>query len=493
MRRIALVLLPVLVLAACASAQKTGDQAAATGDWKTAEANYAQVLRDDPNNPEKRARWQDARTKALQGAIDKSRACQVAQDWECAFAEADYLVRMEPGSTDYAAVRAEVGRQAAYGRLSRARQAAQVRDHRTAFASLAAARAASNDPALQAEASKLQPTIVAGAVKDALALRTQQQYPQALELLTAAANLDGSVRPTLDQTRAEYDRWIDGQYEAQARQGDAFMRERRFAEAAASYDAALKLKKGGRAEPLLRYARALQAGDGAVQRKDWPAATRAYDEAVKTGMDGTNGYAQVQLDRVQLRPYAIRVRSALVRPIRPDGRPWTGHPGPGFQRVLGLLANAAMDGKGNALITGIDLYDALPHENRPNLVAIVTLPDGRQFTTAPQKALRARFESYVVFATNSLDDRPVAIRIVHSDLEGEVEVGAVSLRAADLLSGGEVGLTDRAVVELKVVAERSGQADGAVQGFAPVGQPAQPAAAPARTQPPPPPPRRPGR
>lgn len=481
MRRNAFALLAVAVLAACASAQKTADRAAATGDWKTAEANYAQVLRDDPTDPAKRARWEHARTQALQGAVNRCNACRVAGDWECAFGEADYLVRMEPGSADYAALRADVGRQAAYGRLARASQALASRDYRGAFAGLAAARAATNDPALHAEANKLQPAVVSGAVKEAQQLRAQQQYPAAIELLTAAAALDGGVRPTLDQARAEYDRYLDAQYEAQARQGDALMRDHRFAEAAQAYDAAVKIKRGGRAEPLSRYARALQAGEAAVQRRDWPAATRAYDEAVKTGMDGQNGYAQTQLEKVQLRPFAIRVRSALVRPIRPDGSPWAGPAGPGYQRVVGLLANAAMDGKGRQIVAGLDLYDALPHENRPNLVAVVTLPDGRQFATAPQRALRARFESYVVFATNALDDRPVAVRIVHRDeAGGELEVGTVSLRAADLLAGGELGLTDRSVVELKLVAERSGQADGAVQGFAPLGQGIQPAAAPAR-------------
>src|SRR5690242_17770829 len=155
MRRIALALLPIALLAACASAQKTADQAAATGDWKTAEANYAAVLRDDPNNPEKRARWQDARGKALQGAMDHCNACRGVQDWECSFGEADYLARMEPGNADYAALRADVGRQAAWGRLSRASQALSARDYRGAFAGLAAARAASSEPALQAEAAKL--------------------------------------------------------------------------------------------------------------------------------------------------------------------------------------------------------------------------------------------------------------------------------------------------------------------------------------------------
>ena len=469
MRRIALSLVLIALLAACASAQKVGDQAAATGDWKTAEANYAQVLRDDPNDAGKRARWQDARQQALQASLGRCRACQVSQDWECAFDEAEYLVRMEPGSIEYATLRSETGRQAAHARLRLAAEAAQRGDHQAAFELLAQARAASNDAGVQAEAARLQPTVVSGAVKHAMQLRSQQRYPEALELLAAAAALDGAVRPTLEQVRGERDRWVEARYEAQAGQGDALLREGRFAEAAQAYDAAVALRRGGRAEPLARYARDLRAGDAAVQRRDWPAATRAYDDALRTGMDGTDGYAWRQLDRVQVRTWAIRVRSALVRPIQPDGRPWAGGAGAGYQRLVGLLANAAMDGQGRRTVTGIDLYDALPHENRPTLVATMTLPDGRQFSTAPQTALRARFESFVVVATNALDDRPLSIRITHADAQGPVEVGAVTLRMADLLNGGDLVLSDRSIVELRLSAERSSQADGSVQGFAPVG------------------------
>jgi hypothetical protein len=319
--------------------------------------------------------------------------------------------------------------------------------------------------------------VVAAAVRRAQQLRAQQQYPPALELLSAAAALDAGVRPALDQVRAERDRWVEARYEAQAGQGDALLRERRFGEAAQAYEAALAIRKGGRAEPLARYARALQHGDAAVARHDWPAASRAYDEAVRTGMDGTGGPARAQLDRVQVRTWAVRVRSALVRPIQPDGSPWAGHAGPGYQRLVGLLANAAMDGTGRRTVAGMDLYDALPHENRPTLVATMTLPDGRQFSTPPQTALRARFESFVVVATNALDDRPLSIRITHADAQGTAEVGAVTIRMGDLLNGGDLVLADRSVVELRLAAERSGQRDGSVQGFAPVGQPQSLAAA----------------
>ena len=76
MRRIvlALALASLGALAGCASHEKLGDRAAAVGDWKSAEAQYAEALKKDPGNAEKRAKWQQARGQALQGAVAKARA-----------------------------------------------------------------------------------------------------------------------------------------------------------------------------------------------------------------------------------------------------------------------------------------------------------------------------------------------------------------------------------------------------------------------------------
>jgi hypothetical protein len=89
MRRALAALLPLALLAACASNEKLGDRAAAVGDWKAAERQYAAALQGDPNNPEKRAKYQQARQQALQGAMAAHRACLVSLDWVCAFAECD--------------------------------------------------------------------------------------------------------------------------------------------------------------------------------------------------------------------------------------------------------------------------------------------------------------------------------------------------------------------------------------------------------------------
>jgi hypothetical protein len=197
------------------------------------------------------------------------------------------------------------------------------------------------------------------------------------------------------------------------------------------------------------------------------------------------GYAATQLERVRLRPIAIRVRSAIVKPFRPDGSPWSGSRGRGFDRLMGRLASRAFDraerADGDAVREALELYDVLPMENHPNLYATLTLPDGREYATAPQKGIKTRFESIVVMVTNSYDDRPIAIRVLHASPAGPVEVGAVTVRMMDLLNGGELALKDRALLQLKLLAEPSPLGDGAAQGFALVPPPPQvvPASAPA--------------
>ncbi|HET7826318.1 MAG TPA: hypothetical protein VFK90_13365 [Anaeromyxobacter sp.] len=463
------------VLAACASAEKLGDRAAAVGDWKAAERQYADALQKDPANPEKKAKYEQARQNALQGAIAAARACRVSNDWECVYGESDYALRLDAGNGELAAMRADAARNVGLLRLRGAQDASARGDHKAAFAQWERARAVTNDPGVQAEATRISAGLVRGAVDEAQRRRAARQYAEAVELLGLAANVDARVRPALDQARAEYDRWLDQQYEQEARAGDALLRDRRFADAAARYDAAQKFKRGGRAEALGRYAHALVQGEQAVQRRDWPRATAAYEEAVRTGMD-QGQLAAAELERVRIRPWAIRVRTVLVKPFRPDGSPWAGGRSRDFERLVGMLASAALDGGGGRRAAAIDVYEALPHENKPDLQASLVLPDGREFVTPPRKALRARLESLVVVNTNSYDDRPVALRILHADRAAPFELGAVSFRMMDALQG-ELRLADRSVLEVKVVAEPSPMRDGQAQGFAPA-SPVVPASAP---------------
>src|SRR5512138_41778 len=115
-RSLALVFL-LLSVAGCAGAEKRGDRAAAVGDWKSAERQYAEALRSDPGNAQKQAKWQQARAEALKGAAAAHRACLAAQDWECAFAEADYVARLEPGDAQWTTARADAARGVGFQRL----------------------------------------------------------------------------------------------------------------------------------------------------------------------------------------------------------------------------------------------------------------------------------------------------------------------------------------------------------------------------------------
>jgi tetratricopeptide (TPR) repeat protein len=450
-------------LIACASAEKLGDRAAAVGDWKSAERQYAEALQKDPGNAEKKAKYAQARQNALGGAVAAARACQAAQDWECVYAESDYVLRLDAGNAEMATLRADSARQVGFLRLRGAQDASGRRDHKAAFGLYDRARAVTSDPGVQAEAARVAPGLVRGAVEDAQRARAAQQYPAAIELLTLAVNVDGRVRPQLDEARAEYDRWLDQQAEVEAQQGDGLLRERRFAEAQAHYEAAQKYRKGGRAEPLGRYARSLAQGEQAVRKKDWARAAAAYEEAMKSGMDQTR-FAAAELERVRIRPYAIRIRSVLVKPFRPDGSPWAGVRTREFERLQGMLAVAAVDGSGASGRAAMEAYDALPHDNKPDLFVSIVLPDGREFVTVPQRTIRARLDSMVAFNTNSYDERRVAVRVLHADRSRTVEIGTLGFRVVDAV-GGELRLAERSVVELRLAVEPSPLRDGQTQGF----------------------------
>jgi hypothetical protein len=157
---------------------------------------------------------------------------------------------------------------------------------------------------------------------------------------------------------------------------------------------------------------------------------------------------------------------------------------------MGRLASRAFDRAERAdadlVREALELYDLLPLENHPNLYATLTLPDGRQYATAPQKGIKARFEAVVATLTNAYDDRPIQIRVLHASPAGPVEVGGVTVRMMDLLNGGEVALKDRALLQLKLLAEKSPLRDGDAQGFALVPPAPQPAVVPATAPAPPP-------
>jgi hypothetical protein len=460
--------LALALLAACGSHRKAGDRAAAVGDWKIAEREYAEALRGDPGSAELRARHQEARERALAGAAARARACAAASDWECAFGESDYAVGLDPGNAELAVLRRDAGRGAARLRLRRAEDAAGRRDWAGGLALLAQARAATEDPALDAEARRVQPALVRGAVEDAERHRAAQRYPQALELLGLAAAVDGGVRPRLEAVRAEDQRHRDAEYERLTRAGDGLLAQRRFAEAQSSYEAALQARPGGRAAGLARYAGQLRAGESAVQAKDWSRAARAYEAALQAGPD-RDGFAAAQLERVRPRPYAIRLRSVLLWPSRPDGRPWAGRWSRTFDAVLVgarlVGRDAVARGDPEAVRVATEVAAGVPSENQPVLVATLELPGNRRVSTAPRQGVFLPLDAVAVVTANGFDERLVTFRVQQRDGATQRDLGLVTLPLGELVSRRRIAAGAESVARLEVDVSPSDLPDGALAGL----------------------------
>lgn len=457
-------LLVLLLVGACAAHEKTGDRAAALGDWRSAERSYAEALRKDPEKKELQEKYRQAKTAALADATRRADACAVARDWECALAESSYALGLDPGSAAMATLRREAGREAGFLRLRRAADAAAQRDVAGALNLVLSAREASDDAAVVAEARRVSPRIVRDALAEADAHRAALRFQPAIDLLSLAARVDPAVAPRVEVVRAELERWKDGEAERLAAEGDALLASRRYGEARTSYESASKLRPQHRAAPLARYAALLATGAAAVERRDFPAAERAFGEAAHGGLD--RGLALEELDRVKIRPYAIRLRSVLVQPTRPDGYPWAGRRSGALDRVVARLTSYS---SGTPVGLALDLARRVPRDNQPTLVVTVGLPDGRGLQTSPRRGVYAVLDGSFVVATNAYDERVISLRVVHDDGAGRpLDVGVVSFQVAELVGRGELSVADGSVSELRVEADPADLPDGAFAGLSPI-------------------------
>lgn len=463
-RRIALFVL--LLLTACAAHEKAGDRAAASGDWKTAERAYSEALRKDPSKKELQDKYRQARAAAIDEAVRRAQDCSGARDWECAFAETGYVLRLEPGTPGMAALRADAGREVALLRVRRAEEAGDRGDWLGALDLLQKAGEASSDPAAAGEIRRATPFLVDGAAREADRLRAAHQYPQALQLLELATAADPAQRGRLDATRAEFERWKDAEAERLTDEGEARLAQRRFADAKQSFDAALQLRPQGRAQPLARYAGHMAEAQAAIGRRDFGAAERALGQALQAGVD--RQYVQGELDRVRVRPYAVRLRSVLVQPLRPDGWPWAGGRSRDLDRVVARLAG--FDPRDASSGLALDVARRLPAENQPTLAVTVTLPDGRTLRAPARRGLYALLDGSVVVLSNGYDDRELAIRVDH-ELGGgarPMAIGEVRVKLGEVVTSGGLASGAQSIVQLRLEADPADAPEGTFGGLVPV-------------------------
>jgi tetratricopeptide (TPR) repeat protein len=468
MKRAVAVLL--LCLTACVAHEKNGDKAAAAGDWKTAVAAYREALVSEPDSPALKQKYEQAREEAVADASRRARSCAGARDWQCAVSEADYALGLDTSSPELAAFRADAARSLAREQLQRARTMAGGQQFVEALDMLQRATAVSHDAEILQDASRARAEVVGLADTEAERLRQLKAYPRALTLLRLVVQSDPSRQQKLAAMEAEYDQFQMAEYERLAREGDVALAQRRFAEAQEKYEEALRMKAGGRAEPLARYAGGLAQADKAMSRRDFVAAAEGYRRAVDSGLD-RDGQAAARLAQVEIRPYALRIESVLLRLARPDGRPWVGPPSPLFGRMLDKGADLASGSNDAARRLLIRAAERVPAQNRPSVSVIVTLPDGERLMTPMRSGPYAVFDDpELVVATNHFDERKVVFHVVAQAAGTALEeLGVVEVALGELVQRGESELSRQSIAALELAAGPAGnRVEGMFSGLRPV-------------------------
>jgi hypothetical protein len=443
-------LLLSVALSACVAHDKAGDRAAAVGDWKAAYTEYRQALADEPNDPKMREKHDRARAEALKASTAAARGCLARRDWGCAVGEADFALAIEPGNAELSDLRRNAGRELALVEAEQARSQVAQGQLRQADATIRHAQRLSNEPAVQQALSRASGALVVAAMADADRRRSARQYTDALAVLQLALPYEPAIRDRIEQVRQEQAAFLRAEHDRLMAEGEQLLARNAWADAAARFSAAQAAVPDDRARAGEQYCRLALHADGAVERGDWPAATRGYQEMVDLRVE-RNGYAAAQLARVAIRPWAVRIRSVLVSPLRPDGVPWVGPPRPFVVRVANELARASGAPPSSPFLM---LLGQVPRENQPRVVVEVVAPGGPPLLTEPHRGLYTSLASSVVVGANAFERRRIAFRVFHVEPGGLSEnIGVVEVSIGELVTRGSVTLRSDAVAGLELSAE----------------------------------------
>jgi tetratricopeptide (TPR) repeat protein len=485
MRTHLLKLAPILALAflsACVAHDKQGDKYAAVGDWKNAYANYRVAISKKPDDPVLKQKFEDARARALADASARANDCASQRQWECALQESDFVLQLDPSRADIQQVRVRAATEVALARLAQVQAEVVAGRLQQAAALIQQARELSNDPAVEAEASRATQVYSSGVADESDKLRAARRYPEAIALLQTGASIDPGLRSRLDAASREYEGWKSAEHDRFMAEGEGHLSAGRWVEAQQSFKAAQQMRGDERARGLEQYARLMSAGDEAVKRTDWNAATNAYRDAAALRVD--RGYADELAAKVAVKPYAVSLKTVVVTPLRPNRTPWVGASERRLDRIQEVLARGWSDPLNGRVLLALN---EAPPGNRPELVVEVTLPDGTRLLTNPERAIYTTPRAVFVIAANGFDQRKVVFRVFHRLPGGQSEdIGYADATLGQLVSKRTLVLQDRAVGALELVVDPAeGSRVGSFTGLTAVSPPPAPPP-PARPIPPPP-------
>ena len=228
-----------LLLGACTAHEKSGDRAAAVGDWKGAYVAYRQALADEPDQAGLKEKYAQARTQALASAQTRAQSCAQVNDWSCALGEADFALGIDGGSAELVAFRAHAAAQAALQRLEAAESASVRGQFPEALAELQRAEQLSPAPEVRTRADAVRAGFVSRGRERAEGMRREGNLAGASSLASLVAGVDGAHAGWAQQLAAEYEQYTLAEYERLAREGDEARHHQDWARAQERYEAAL--------------------------------------------------------------------------------------------------------------------------------------------------------------------------------------------------------------------------------------------------------------
>lgn len=472
--RFAVALFTLAVIASgCASHQKRGDRAASAGNWRMAEAEYRMALAKKPKEPGLKEKHEEAKRKAFDQALTRARQCLGEKNLACAQGEAEYAASLDPNSAEARTLASGAGKANALDHFARARAMAGS-NALEAMALLDRGRAMSSDPEVLSAAPGAQEAVVAGALSEIGRMRQQAaaagpdalpHYDRAIAVADKLSRVDPRHAGLGGEVRNEKERWIGGEYDRLAIAGDQLLMRREWGGAKAQYLAAEQRRPGGRGKPLVAYCDLVAAGDTSAKSRQWRAAESSYRSAAAMNEDKlARTYAAQELDRVAVRPVRFSLRSILVKPVRPNGKPWVGRANSGLANVP--LPNHGSSRGPDYRRNAAGFAARVPIDNRPTLFAEITLPDGRTLRTPEKKDVWVSFDSWFVLDSNRMDDRTVLIQVKHREADGTTaDVGTTSIPMRALLEGAPIP-PSASVLDIEVAIDRPGNVvDGAYGAF----------------------------
>lgn len=473
--RFAVALFTLAVFAAgCAGHQKRGDRAAVAGNWRTAEAEYRMALAKKPNEPGLKEKHAEAKRKAFDQAITRARQCMAEKNLACAQGEAEYAAGLDPNDAEARTLASGAGKANALDHLARARAMAGS-NALEAMALLDRGRAMSSDPEVLSAAPGAQEAVVAGALSEIGRMRQQAaaagpdampHFDRAIAVADKLSRVDPRHAGLPAEVRNDKERWIGGEYDRLAGAGDQMLMRREWSGAKAQYLAAEQRRPGGRGKPLVAYCDLVAAGDASAKQRQWRSAESSYRSAAGMNEDKlARTYAAQELERVAVRPVRFSLRSILVKPVRPNGKPWQGRASPQLSSLPAVPTHGSGRGP-DYRQRGAAFAARVPVDNRPTLFAEITLPDGRKLRTPEKKDVWVSYDSWFVLDSNKLDDRTVLIQVMHREPDGTVaDVGTTSVPLRALLDGAPIP-PSASVLDVEIAIDRPGNVvDGAYSAF----------------------------